>query len=413
MWRTTYPSLAVFAALLSATRAMADNLQCAGTGMNWYINLVGETPCQTYQKLRQICNTQYTVGVLTINTPPDRCTDQLSTCCCNSISFALSMLCLNCQQNIGNGIGIDAGAGAYTDYLESCSNPQLHAIPPNIQTAICNAHIKIEDDLYTNGFADGGWRYILSRDTILADNATANGNSFTHCPDISASSSSSASVTPSSSSSLSTSTAPTSGLDNLATNKKTLASGAIAGIAVGVIIIALVAATAVWWCSRKRRRSNEGLAIPLEDGMRRVGGEGVLDDNLVAHAYIYSNEPTNTVTSSSAAPRSVGDTSSVYDSQTSHGFHATQHLSITSGETLSNVYVGARGEAGPLPRKGMANIKSISTGNTVSGGSRADSEEPFLEGETDDRHHDAGPMSDVILHRSASGRLPPAYGEQI
>lgn len=34
---------------------------------------------------------------------------------------------------------------------------------------------------------------ILSRDTILADNATANGNSFTHCPDTSASSSSSAS----------------------------------------------------------------------------------------------------------------------------------------------------------------------------------------------------------------------------
>lgn len=183
--------------------------------------------------------------------------------------------------------------------------------------------------------------------------------------------------------------------------------------------------------------------------MRRVGGEGVLNDNLVAHgafpfhlsapcssscfrrtillalfsaetnfsaAYTYSNEPTSTVTSSSAPPRSVGDASSGYDSQTSRGFHATQHLSITSGETLSNVYVGARGEAGPLPRKGMASIKSISTGNTASGGSRADSEEPFLEGEmdsADDRHHDAGPMSDVILHRSASGRLPPAYGEQI
>ncbi|KAJ7885376.1 hypothetical protein B0H13DRAFT_2535830 [Mycena leptocephala] len=321
MWRTTYPSLAVFAALLSATRAMADNLQCAGTGMNWYFNLVGETPCQTYQKLRQICNTQYTVGVLTINTPPDRCTDQLcqravvtrSPC----VEHALP------QQNIGDGIGIDAGAGAYTDYLESCSNPQLHAIPPNIQTAICNAHIRIEDDLYTNGFADGGWRYILSRDTILADNATANGNSFTHCPDISA-------------------------------------------------------------LRPALRRHNTVLIFVLVRFYR---------------PHLWSRQlATNKKTlASGRSPASPSASSSclVAATATSHGFHATQHLSITSGETLSNVYVGARGEAGPLPR------------------SRADSEEPFLEGETDDRHHDAGPMSDVILHRSASGRLPPAYGEQI
>jgi hypothetical protein len=52
--------------------------------------------------------------------------------------------------------------------------------------------------------------------------------------------------------------------------------------------------------------------------------------------------------------------------------------------------------------------------------------EPFLEDEQEheregwpevdagsDRHLDAGPVSNVSLGRSPSGRLPPAYGEQI
>ncbi|KAJ6462768.1 hypothetical protein C8R47DRAFT_95400 [Mycena vitilis] len=118
---TWYPRLAVTVALLLyATRgAAADNLACNGTGMNWYTSIVGETPCQTYQQLRQICNAQYTVGVQKIDTPPDNCSDQVSSCCCNTIAFALSMLCLNCQQDIGTSPGHDAAAGAYQDYLGS------------------------------------------------------------------------------------------------------------------------------------------------------------------------------------------------------------------------------------------------------------------------------------------------------
>ncbi|KAJ7486640.1 hypothetical protein FB451DRAFT_1391541 [Mycena latifolia] len=151
---------ALLLALVGRTRA--DNLACSGTGMDWYISMVGETPCQTYQKLRQICNSDYAVGVQNVNTPPDSCSDQVSSCCCNTVAFALSMLCLNCQQNIGNGTGYDAGVGAYQIYLNnggttSCANPQSQKLPSDIQTAVCNKQIKIDDDLYSNGWSDGAW----------------------------------------------------------------------------------------------------------------------------------------------------------------------------------------------------------------------------------------------------------------
>ncbi|KAJ6573250.1 hypothetical protein B0H10DRAFT_976761 [Mycena sp. CBHHK59/15] len=153
------------ALLLAAARVCAaDNTACTGTGMDWYVNMVGETPCTTYQKLRQICNADFAVGIMDVNTPPDYCTDQLKSCCCNSIAFALSMLCLNCQQNIGTGTGYDAGVGAYQDYLNGsftggtqCPNPTLHGLPTDIQTAVCNKQIKINDPLYTNGWPNGAW----------------------------------------------------------------------------------------------------------------------------------------------------------------------------------------------------------------------------------------------------------------
>ncbi|KAJ7034442.1 hypothetical protein C8F04DRAFT_956426 [Mycena alexandri] len=157
MQKTKIASLLAAALSLQAAGVAADNLVCNGTGMDWYTGMVGETPCQTYQKLRRICNSQYTVGVQSTATPPDFCTDQVSSCCCNTLAFSLSMLCLNCQQNIGNTTGYDAGTGAYQDYLGSCPNPQTKKLPTDIQTAVCNEPIKIDDDIYTNGWDDGSW----------------------------------------------------------------------------------------------------------------------------------------------------------------------------------------------------------------------------------------------------------------
>ncbi|KAK0243739.1 hypothetical protein EDD85DRAFT_897346 [Armillaria nabsnona] len=99
-----------------------DHTQCADNGSDWYTSVVGETPCRTYERLRKLCNSQYVLGALNPNTPPDMCDDQIADCCCNSIAFGLSMLCLTCQQGIGNGNGIDAGVGAYQLYLKHGTN---------------------------------------------------------------------------------------------------------------------------------------------------------------------------------------------------------------------------------------------------------------------------------------------------
>ncbi|KAF9067646.1 hypothetical protein BDP27DRAFT_900571 [Rhodocollybia butyracea] len=83
--------------ILTILAVHADgNVTCSGTGLNWYTNFVGESPCKTYERLRQICNPAFEVGVMSTNTstPPDVCNEQLADCCCNSIAFALAMLCL-------------------------------------------------------------------------------------------------------------------------------------------------------------------------------------------------------------------------------------------------------------------------------------------------------------------------------
>ncbi|KAF9067684.1 hypothetical protein BDP27DRAFT_1328524 [Rhodocollybia butyracea] len=187
------------------------DVTCSGTGLNWYMNIVGESPCTTYEKLRQICNPTYQVGTLNPNTPPDTCNDQVSDCCCNSVAFGLSMLCLNCQQGTGSsGNGIDAGQGAYQDYTESCTPVTNQSLPSNIDNAVCDAGIKIIDDLYSRLYwSDGSCVY--SEETISTDVAAADGDAFTHCASAQAQiKSSSTSTTAPTSSSSSSTTAPAS-----------------------------------------------------------------------------------------------------------------------------------------------------------------------------------------------------------
>ncbi|KAK0243737.1 hypothetical protein EDD85DRAFT_171529, partial [Armillaria nabsnona] len=124
-----------------------DHTQCADSGSDWYTSVVGETPCRTYERLRKLCNSEYVLGTLNPNTPPDTCDDQVADCCCNSIAFGLSMMCLTCQQGIGSGNGIDAGVGAYQLYLKHGSNsfctPNTNlSFPTDIQAAVCNNELK-------------------------------------------------------------------------------------------------------------------------------------------------------------------------------------------------------------------------------------------------------------------------------
>ncbi|OSX63153.1 hypothetical protein POSPLADRAFT_1180211, partial [Postia placenta MAD-698-R-SB12] len=176
-------TLAAALALAALVRpALSGNTTCAGNALDWYTSAVGETPCTctTYQRLRQICNSEYEVPSFRPNTPGDNCDDQLSSCCCNSISFALSMLCMNCQWDVNGGSvnGIDAGNGAYYMYRFSdyngqyCGDGTNQSLPTTIQTAVCNQGIKLDDFMYNLFWNTGACTY--TREAAQQDQATDN-----------------------------------------------------------------------------------------------------------------------------------------------------------------------------------------------------------------------------------------------
>ncbi|KAJ4486472.1 hypothetical protein C8R41DRAFT_838467 [Lentinula lateritia] len=166
------------------------DVACSGTGLDWYIDMVGESPflwpsCFDTDPPK-IYSVQ--VGVMNVNTPPDACNEQVADCCCNSVAFTLSMFCLNCQQGIGtSGNGIDAGQGAYQLYLQGsrppgqwCSPVTNQSLPNNIDTAVCDRNIKIIDDIRTGLFWSDG-SCVWSYEAISEDVGANNNNAFTHC----------------------------------------------------------------------------------------------------------------------------------------------------------------------------------------------------------------------------------------
>ncbi|PBK63108.1 hypothetical protein ARMSODRAFT_963658 [Armillaria solidipes] len=265
-----------------------DHTQCADSGSDWYTSFVGETPCRTYERLRLICNSTYALGALNPSTPPDVCGDQIADCCCNSIAFGLSMMCLTCQQGMGpNGFGIDAGAGTYELYLMHGSNsfctPNTNlSFPIGIQAAVCDADIKIHDNFYDRLFwGDGTWFYTTSRNIIEARNVVEGNNTFTHCASTTlnvTSSSQSQSMSLLESTPLSKSTpllqstsfslssitsltessaASTTSASTLPHSSKSLTAGAIAGIAVGSIaFVGAIALFLIWMSSYRRRQAD-------------------------------------------------------------------------------------------------------------------------------------------------------------
>ncbi|EPS94401.1 hypothetical protein FOMPIDRAFT_1026204 [Fomitopsis schrenkii] len=243
--------------LISLVRSSfgAGNVTCASDALDWYTDVVGETPCMTYQRLRQICNSQYEVPSMRTSTPGDQCNDQLNACCCNSIAFTLSMLCLNCQwdTNSQNSTGYDAGKGAYYLYRWSgqggtyCGAGTNQSLPDNIQTAVCNQNIRLDNFLYDLFWVDGSCEY--TRETAEQDHATSNNQTFQHCSNNSE---------PSSSSS-----APQSGSTGGGSATQTSSSGkshvgAIVGGVVGGVggIVAVIVIAALVITRRKRTRAH-------------------------------------------------------------------------------------------------------------------------------------------------------------
>ncbi|EPS94395.1 hypothetical protein FOMPIDRAFT_62406, partial [Fomitopsis schrenkii] len=173
----------VLLCLLADHVSGAGNTTCAGSMLDWYTDVVGETPCMTYQRLRQICNSEYEVPSFRSSSPGDNCDDQVSACCCNSIAWALSSLCQNCQWDVDSGSpnGLDALLWRWHQ-SNVCSSHMAHgalvlisrtSLPADIEEAVCNLGIKLENFLYSLFWNTGSCTY--TRETAETDHA-ANGS---------------------------------------------------------------------------------------------------------------------------------------------------------------------------------------------------------------------------------------------
>ncbi|KAI1781949.1 hypothetical protein LXA43DRAFT_1105047 [Ganoderma leucocontextum] len=389
-WRShSSLSAAVAGAALWVQLARAGNTACVSNQLSWYTSVVGESPCMTYQRLRQICNNDYQVPTFATTVPGDRCDDQVSECCCNMVAFQLSMLCMVCQQDKqdSGGIGIDA-----------------RGLPSDLQSAICNENIRIDNFLY-DSWDDGTWFYMWTMENVERLHAANNNNTFTHCPD-----QISPSPTPTSRSSLSTvqqtqAATPPSEVSSIATpvtsavETSTSTSGAspmstssssapvqtldtglgadgadgqskskshasLIGAVVGGVLglVAIVLAGFLW---RRRKTSREGL-----QGTR--GGY-----------FEYKSAPTAPLVSAPA-----------------ESLTPNRRLNTEGCPTSQVTYDGDPFMSGTSPRtpgmwSGSALIPAVTQPSTSLTESAL-------------RHHDGGPLT-TGLTRSNSGRLPPAY----
>ncbi|KAI0734850.1 hypothetical protein C8Q72DRAFT_328663 [Fomitopsis betulina] len=140
------------------------------TTLDWYIDAVGETPCMTYQKLRQICNSSYQTPSWTIGRPADTCDDPLNICCCNSIAWSVRNLCINCEWD-ADGTTDTGNSGVPGDFYRwrwstgvanegiYCGDGWNQTLPDSVQLAVCQQGIRLENFLYGIFWPDGSWNF--------------------------------------------------------------------------------------------------------------------------------------------------------------------------------------------------------------------------------------------------------------
>ncbi|KAK1225498.1 hypothetical protein PQX77_011564 [Marasmius sp. AFHP31] len=295
----------------------------------------------------------------------------------------------------------------------------LDRLPADIQNGVCSQDIKIHDRLYDIFWDDGSWFYIYASQTLTtAQNADPN-KVFTKCNAKTSSSSSSGSPDPTGSQPSQTETEESSGIG----------TGAIAGIAAGIAVLAIAGVLGAFFFLRRRKRKGyvnaSGIIIDDDDD----DDDSRADTHVGAlEPYTYTSttpsQPTMTNTGSYFPASTIGYNSSQPDDSASQ-HHASGTSSSRSGQGSSTGYVvsnpdsgsSARPEKGyidasqsprspppmvPLPAKGAApNARMTYVPPAPS------------EADASERHVDAGPMEGGSLQRNTSGRLPPAYGDLI
>lgn len=362
----------IFAASIAGI-ARAGNTTCKTTSLDWFTQSVGETPCRTYERLRQICSADYQVGDFRSTTPGDNCSGQPAICCCNSVAWALSMLCMNCQYGVGSSVngdsGYDAGAGAYGGYLNNCGRPTNQTLPDTVQTAVCRQNIKIPSALYNLFWVTGDWFYEYTKGSAQLDISSGK-NDTGLCPTPSPSASSSA---PANTGSTTTTPTPQS------TSESSTPVGAIAGGVVGGVV-ALAAAVVLGFFISRRRKSNSGVIDLTEEGKPPS----------------MTFEPYNIPPGSTAQPIAI----------TPYTAPSTSDLTSTAGS--------------PPPTQVPSNFSRPTKPGMISSSPPIRAEmyqsQPLLStyagssSHASERHEDSDDLTNAFgLGRSASGRLPPSY----
>ncbi|KAF9019105.1 hypothetical protein BDZ89DRAFT_1073312 [Hymenopellis radicata] len=267
-----------FLVLSLATQVVAQNFTCNTNAMDWYTKAVGETPCATYSRLRQICVPSYDISSLQsiFGSTPDYCTDEIiypADCCCNTVSFVLSMLCRNCQF----GSGHNTFVGTYDVYLNksgsTCSPNTNGSLPAHVQTAVCDNGIKIMDGIYTDTWPDGSCDYSIQ--TLTGDLGNNGGKVITKCDgagdaSVSVSADGTKASDSFSSNSDTSSSSASSSTSSPGSSSAALSTGAAVGIAVSATILGLLVISGIvvtlWMRIRKNKSS------PLVHAVREITG---------------------------------------------------------------------------------------------------------------------------------------------
>ncbi|CCO37130.1 hypothetical protein BN14_11281 [Rhizoctonia solani AG-1 IB] len=338
----------VFVGLIAGI-VRAGNTTCKTTSLDWYTRSVGETPCRTYERMRQICDRDYQVGDFRTSIPGDNCGGQPATCCCNSVSFALSMLCMNCQHGVGSGLdgdnGYDARAGTYGLHLDNCSR------------------IAFKQHIFWSG---GDWYYRFNRET--AQSEISDGKNDTGvCPAPSLTV-----PTVSGTGTIAPTAAPTSSESNTPV-------GAIAGGVVGGVVALATAVLLGFFISRRRR--NRGVIDLTEE--KKTPSPTFDPYNYVAPSI--GAQPvavTPYPTPASSSTNWTSTTGSPPPTQAPSSRHTKPGIIAASPPSRAEIY-----QSRPLLPTGAGS-----------------SSYPV------DRHKDSEGLTNVFgLGRSASGRLPPSY----
>ncbi|KAH9846420.1 hypothetical protein C2E23DRAFT_578914 [Lenzites betulinus] len=265
-WRYTLLllTLCVFPVTWAAVAAAADHTKCASSQLDWYTSVVGETPCKTYERLRQVCNGDYQVPKFATTFPGDICSDQVSGCCCNTVAFALSMLCMNCQQDLlaGNRTGIDA---RWHPIFNKLCATRISDLMIFYTVVGMMGHGALYDTPPPNqiGLTFSDRFYVWTKENAELEHAAHNNNTFTRCSaqaSPSASTSQSGALVSSASSlsvaSQTSSSVPTGQAASAQGGSKlsTGASAAIGGV-IGASIVILSAGIGFFFWRRRKARN--------------------------------------------------------------------------------------------------------------------------------------------------------------